>query len=201
MIVRHGHDHSEGPHTATSQLSVIQQTVRLSAAAGVDVWLRGGWALDFFLGEVTREHLDIDFFCRAEDADRLVVLLHEQGFRDDPGPPPEQQRDLTAPNGSEVSFALLSWAADGCPTVAGGAFAGERWPADLLDGGTGQIGDVVCPIVAPRAQIEIKQMMPVWVPGLRRRPKDAEDIARLNHRLSELSAGGPQPPSRTPHPS
>nr|BFE68098.1 hypothetical protein GCM10020092_013990 [Actinoplanes digitatis] len=36
-----------------------------------------------------------------------------------------------------------------------------------------------CPIVSPRAQIEIKEMMPVWVPGLARREKDRRDIALL----------------------
>jgi hypothetical protein len=38
---------------------------------------------------------------------------------------------------------------------------------------------ITCPIVNPRVQIEIKRMMPSWVPTLRRRPKDADDIARL----------------------
>jgi hypothetical protein len=37
--------------------------------------------------------------------------------------------------------------------------------------------------VSAAAQIEIKEMMPVWVPGMRRRAKDAEDIARLRAAL------------------
>jgi hypothetical protein len=42
---------------------------------------------------------------------------------------------------------------------------------------------VACPVISPAAQIEIKQMMPVWVPGRPRRPKDAADIARLRAAL------------------
>jgi hypothetical protein len=42
---------------------------------------------------------------------------------------------------------------------------------------------VRCPIISPHVQIESKEMMPVWVPGRRRRPKDAEDIARLRQAL------------------
>ncbi|UYM25553.1 hypothetical protein NQP46_28410 [Streptomyces albus] len=34
-------------------------------------------------------------------------------------------------------------------------------------------------MVAPRAQIEIKRMMPVWDPSLPRREKDQVDIALL----------------------
>jgi hypothetical protein len=43
---------------------------------------------------------------------------------------------------------------------------------------------VQCPIMGPEAQIESKEMTPVWVPGRPRRPKDAEDIARLRQALS-----------------
>ncbi len=41
------------------------------AGMGFDVRLRGGWAMDFTLGEVTRDHIDIDWFAWADDADRL----------------------------------------------------------------------------------------------------------------------------------
>ena len=48
---------------------------------------------------------------------------------------------------------------------------------------TGRLGDLRCPIISPYAQIEIKKMMPVWVPGLERRPKDAEDIELITAAL------------------
>jgi hypothetical protein len=193
---------------ADDQLRVIGEVVGVCDRAGVDLWLRGGWAMDFFLGEVTRPHRDIDFFCPASDADRLVVLLQGLGYHDeyaappaDPAPAvrssevgdrrpaPGQQRDLVSPEGADVSFALFARDHDGCPTVAGGPYAGERWPADLLDGPIARLGDVRCRIAGPRAQIEIKQMMPVWVPGLPRREKDAADITRLQMALDRRSRG------------
>jgi hypothetical protein len=36
---------------AERQLNLIGETVDLAESAGVEVWLRGGWAMDFFLGE------------------------------------------------------------------------------------------------------------------------------------------------------
>ncbi|MFI7601110.1 nucleotidyltransferase domain-containing protein [Actinoplanes sp. NPDC049681] len=219
------------------QLRVIAEIVGVCDQAGMAVWLRGGWAMDFFLGEVTRPHRDVDLFCAARDADRLVTLLHARGYRDDPGPyadpprpelhetaisthvpdphqpagsplapqppggapsvavpvdgaggrrpAPEQQRDLVSPDGVDVGIALFARDRDGCPTVAGGPYAGERWPPDLLDGPLACIEGVRCRIVSPRAQIEIKRMMPVWVPGLPRRTKDAADIARLQAALDK----------------
>jgi Aminoglycoside-2''-adenylyltransferase len=161
------------------QLRAIGHIVR---AVDAGLWLRGGWAMDFFLGEVTRPHRDIDFFCRDTDADRTVTRLAAFGYRVLPGNP-ALQRDLLGPHDLEVQITLLGRDADGCPTVPAGPYAGARWPADLLDAPPGRIGDVTCPIVSPRAQIEIKEMMPVWVPGLPRRAKDLQDVVRLRSAL------------------
>lgn len=144
------------------------------AGMGFDVRLRGGWAMDFTLGEVTRDHTDVDWFAWADDADRLERALVERGFIPQPGPPRDQQRDLVR-DGVEVSFALLGPGL----TVAGGPYRGEPWPADLLDAPMGRLGELTCPVVGVAAQIEIKEMMPVWVPGLPRREKDMSDLARL----------------------
>jgi len=163
------------------QLRAIAEIVRVT---GAGLWLRGGWAMDFYLGEVTRPHQDIDFFCRDTDADRIVTQLAAIGYRALPGNH-ALQRDLLGPHDLDVQIALLGQDTDGCPTVPAGPYAGARWPADLLDAPPGRIGHIACPIVSPRAQIEIKEMMPVWVPGLPRRAKDREDIARLDSTLRQ----------------
>ncbi len=43
-----------------AQLRVIREIAELFGAAHIRFWLRGGWALDFLLGEITRPHGDID---------------------------------------------------------------------------------------------------------------------------------------------
>ncbi|MET8150377.1 nucleotidyltransferase domain-containing protein [Actinoplanes sp. NPDC049668] len=174
---------------AELQLHAIAEIVRV---AGAGLWLRGGWAMDFYLGEVTRPHLDIDFFCRDTDADRIVAALRGLGYREVPGGAPAGlQHDLETPTGLDVQVALFGEDADRCPTVPAGPYAGTRWPADLLAGPPGRIGAVSCPIVSPRAQIEIKEMMPVWVPGLARREKDRRDVAVLRAAMAarEITAG------------
>ncbi|MFF4966209.1 hypothetical protein [Streptomyces sp. NPDC001037] len=88
----------------------------------------------------------------------------------------------------ESSFALLSKDRFGRVVVAGGPWAGEVWPEGMLGAPVGRIGALRCRITSPRAQIEIKQMMPVWVPGRPRRRKDTEDIARLEAALREQGA-------------
>ena len=71
------------------QLSAIADLLAVARELGASVWLRGGWAMDFFLGRVTREHLDIDWFALAGDGPRVRDRLVEGGFDDvtsaDPG--------------------------------------------------------------------------------------------------------------------
>lgn len=160
------------------QLRLIDEVVGLAERSGVRVWLRGGWAVDFTLGEVTREHRDIDWFTWAATLPTLRAALTEHGFAPTPVTDESVQYDVSK-DGEDLQFALLSHNADGVPTVAGGPYAGTAWPVDLLDARPGRIGAHPCPIINPRAQIEIKRMMPVWVPGMPRRPKDADDIRRL----------------------
>ncbi|WP_405982567.1 nucleotidyltransferase domain-containing protein [Streptomyces sp. NBC_00158] len=169
------------------QLRLIAETTGIAAALGVEVRLRGGWAMDFHLGGPTRDHEDVDWFAWSEDAPALTRALLDSGYEPLPGPPAGQQLDFVK-DGEESSFALLARGPGGRPVVAGGPWAGEPWPPGMLDCPAGRIGDLVCPIVSPSAQIEIKRMMPVWVPGRPRREKDARDIARLEE---ALRSGGP----------
>ncbi|MFD7626696.1 nucleotidyltransferase domain-containing protein [Streptomyces sp. NPDC059851] len=166
------------------QLQLIGETVGIAQALGVELWLRGGWAMDFFLGEVTRDHEDIDWFARAEDAHALTDGLLRAGHEPVPGPPADQQVDFRK-QGVESSFALLAADGSGRAVVAGGPWAGEPWPEGMLDHPDGRIGAVGCRIISPRAQIEIKQMTPIWIPGRPRRRKDAEDVTRLEAALLE----------------
>ncbi|URM90488.1 aminoglycoside adenylyltransferase [Streptomyces sp. MRC013] len=170
------------------QLRLIGETVEIAKALGVEVWLRGGWAMDFFIGEVTRDHTDIDWFAWAKDASPLTAALLRSGYEPLSGPPADQQLDFRK-QGVESSFALLAEDGLGRVVVAGGPWAGEVWPEGMLDASVGRVGALRCRVISPRAQIEIKRMMPVWVPGLVRRTKDAEDIARLEAALREQGTG------------
>jgi len=170
------------------QLRLIAETTRIADVLGVGLWLRGGWAMDFFLGSPTRDHTDIDWFARKQDAEPLTRGLLRSGWASLAGPPADQQLDF-GKQGEESSFALLD--EDGCghAVVAGGPWAGERWPDGMLQGPLGRIGPTACPVISPAAQIEIKRMTPVWIPGRPRRAKDAEDIRVLETALRD--GGGP----------
>lgn len=167
---------------AARQLTVIDDALAAAVACGAEVWLRGGWAMDFFLGRVTRDHRDIDWFAWAGDAATLGAELRRRGFDLVPGLPADEELDAVK-DGEDACFNLLRRDDAGRVVVGGGPWAGSPWPEDMLDAYPGRTGDRRCPVIKPRAQIEIKRMMPVWVPGRPRRAKDAADIALLQAAL------------------
>ena len=63
------------------QLALLREIAQLLGRARVRFWLRGGWALDFHAGRVTRDHGDIDLVARFRRRSRIRKLLEENGYR------------------------------------------------------------------------------------------------------------------------
>lgn len=58
---------------------VVELTCALNAA-GMDVCIGGGWAIDALLGEQTREHSDLDVWLEATAIEGLFRVLVGQGL-------------------------------------------------------------------------------------------------------------------------
>lgn len=173
------------------QIAAISECVSAAGEAGIDLWLRGGWAVDFLIGRLSRPHEDVDFYLRAVDVDGLPELLGARGYTDVTTAPREQQRDFER-EGVELSFALVRELDDGRVVVAGGPYADSEWPTGMLDGPIGELAGIRCAVISVAAQIEIKEMTPVWIPGRPRRQKDLDDIdllRRLPYGRGTISRG------------
>jgi Aminoglycoside-2''-adenylyltransferase len=68
------------------QLRALAETGALLDRVGLDHWLFGGWAVDFYAGSVTRAHSDVDLAVWLRDRDRIHALLEEHGWRHAPEP-------------------------------------------------------------------------------------------------------------------
>jgi hypothetical protein len=65
-----------------SQLEGLRDVVAAFDAAGIEHWLFGGWAVDFHVGEMTREHGDIDLGIWLDDMPRIEEALAAGGWVD-----------------------------------------------------------------------------------------------------------------------
>jgi hypothetical protein len=166
------------------QLELIEEFATVAADAGIEHWLRGGWALDFLLGRVTRPHEDIDLFAWAADAPRLLAVLAQHGYEEVGGPPPEQQRNLEKA-GEEFHVTLLERNELGVVT-AGGRWADSPWPPGMLDGPVGRIGHVRCRVISAEAQLWAKEEVPKAL-GHAQREHDPADISLLREMIAGAS--------------
>jgi Aminoglycoside-2''-adenylyltransferase len=71
---------------AATQLQTIGWLQTLFAVQGIEYWLFGGWAVDFHVGRVTRDHTDVDAAVWQADVARIRVLLEAQGWIHAPEP-------------------------------------------------------------------------------------------------------------------
>jgi hypothetical protein len=78
---------------AERRMRLIGDVLAIATGLGVPVWLRGGWAMDFFLGQVTRDHVDIDWFAWLADAPVLDAALAHSGYRTIGHAPAEPHRE------------------------------------------------------------------------------------------------------------
>lgn len=165
------------------QITLITEITEICATRGIEHWLRGGWAVDFYVGRITRDHEDIDLFAWAKDVSRLVPALTRAGFAEQEGPPPTAQRNFLK-EGEEVQIALLVQNDRGEVAPAGGPWAGTPWPERMLSGHIGHLGSVRCPIVAPQVQMAMKELFRQGRPMMAQGDKHDADITRLRAALA-----------------
>ncbi len=115
------------------QLALLRELAQLLGGARVRFWLRGGWALDFHAGQITRDHSDSDLVARFRQRSRIRKLLEENGYR------VAQLGDLASihfsKRGQDVALAFI-WTDEMAGLVTPGsewlAHRGLRWPEDAF---------------------------------------------------------------------
>jgi lincosamide nucleotidyltransferase A/C/D/E len=61
--------------------SEVVSVVDYLEAAGLPIWLDGGWGVDALIGKQTRPHSDLDAVVELERADAVIARLESLGFR------------------------------------------------------------------------------------------------------------------------
>ncbi|MBV8857187.1 MAG: nucleotidyltransferase family protein [Acidobacteria bacterium] len=131
--------------------SALAELLGLFEAAGIPVWLDGGWGVDALLGTQTRPHKDVDIVLPVRDVPRLRELLAERGFEVVAGKPPDS---FVLADGAglevDVHAATFRESGDGVYRMQNG----EDWvyTAAYL-GGEGLVGGRPVRCLTPEAQV------------------------------------------------
>jgi hypothetical protein len=165
----------------TRQLELLRELSTTLGRERIRFWLRGGWALDFHLGRVTRAHEDIDVVTWARHRSRLEGVLERAGFQPEPSPNPATQL-IFAKHGEELSVLLV--ARNGRDIVVRGL---ETWP--FPPGTFGNVrrslDGVTCRLFSATVLLHEREHHRLWS-GREPRPKDIVSIEMLR----ELTARG-----------
>jgi hypothetical protein len=71
---------------AVRQLEALADVGSLLEQGPFDYWLFGGWAVDFHVGAITRDHGDIDLAVWAGEAEAIRSALISSGWKHKPEP-------------------------------------------------------------------------------------------------------------------
>jgi Aminoglycoside-2''-adenylyltransferase len=133
------------PSLEERQLAAIAEVRDVSQRLAVEVWLRGGWAADFCLGQVTREHADVDWFAWAGHLPSIADGLQRRGWEQVDEPVDDHVDAQTDPtqrtlvrDGVRMSFAAMA--------------PGSGVTALLTDARVGRIGGQHCLTISSESQ-------------------------------------------------
>jgi Aminoglycoside-2''-adenylyltransferase len=69
------------PVDASMQESDVVYVLDVLAIQQTPVWIAGDWGIDALIERKTRDHMDLDLACRAEDETTIIEALRERGYR------------------------------------------------------------------------------------------------------------------------
>jgi hypothetical protein len=155
------------------QLELLSEITSLCVANKIDVWLRGGWAIDFLLGKVTREHSDIDLVSLIQFNSQIEKILTDAGYSSIPVS--ELQTDYVKGN-VDISFVFVIKSDDGM--VIANGFPDWQWRSDSLQFDSLSLQGISVKVLSPQQLLEEKEVYESGT-GRKPRPKDIESMKIL----------------------
>ncbi|MCH7697858.1 MAG: hypothetical protein IH865_02815 [Chloroflexi bacterium] len=134
-----------------TQFELISEITDLFRRARIRFWLRGGWALDFLIGRVTRTHSDIDLVTWRRHAGRIQRMLLTSGY--EVAAVTDQAAIHFAKNGQDIAFAFIKRKKQGRIVTPGREF----WPWPPFPDTVRTLKGIACRTMSVAALLEEKE--------------------------------------------
>ena len=151
----------------------VLEVVKALAAAGVDAWVEGGWAVDAALGESTRPHRDLDVAVPSANFDAAIATLGRLGYATTLDLRPVRLV-MEASGGRSVDLHPVTFDASGFGRQVGEQGRVYDYPADGF--GRGTIGGVSVPCLTAEQLVRFHL-------GYEPQDHDRRDMVLLRDRL------------------
>lgn len=147
------------------QLDILRELNRIFTRIEGQFWLRGGWAIDFLLGEITRPHEDLDLVTWIDQREALEKSLLDAGY--ERFPVSGRQTDFKKGN-VDIQFLYLTHSEDG--QLIPNGLPEWVWRPDALQSERHHLGGMEIRVLSPEQLLEEKEVYEQI--GRTPRPKD-----------------------------
>ena len=162
-----------------SQLKILSEISTICATIDCMFWLRGGWAIDFLLGKVTRPHDDIDLVTWIQNREQLECALAEAGYEQTHVKEQfrERQSDFRKDN-VDITFAYITNNNEG--SIIMNKLPEWVWRDDSLLSQRCIINGISAYVLHPRQLLEEKEVYK----QIGRKPRLKDEVSKnILHRL------------------
>lgn len=163
--------------SAEKQLHIIGLVDEVASKLDIPVSLRGGWAVDFLLGRITRLHDDVDLNAWTEDGDRLQEALLQKGFVLEGTPPEPRTLRNFLKDGVSVQVAFVERL--DALTIYPADYPEYPLSIGLMEGPIIELGGVKSRTATAHALLDAKNKKLFWDEGEQYREKDIVDMKLL----------------------
>jgi hypothetical protein len=162
-----------------SQLKVLAEISTISKTIGIEFWLRGGWAIDFLLGKITRPHSDIDLITWIQNRERIEDELVKVGYEKTPVKEEFRDRQSDFRKGKvDITLGYISRSNDGNIIMNG--LPEWIWRSDSLFSQTFLLNGISAQVLNPKQLLEEKEVYKQI--GRTPRQKD-EESKKILHKI------------------
>ncbi|MGV3467194.1 MAG: nucleotidyltransferase domain-containing protein [Heyndrickxia sp.] len=160
-----------------SQLKVLREISTIFKEIDAEFYLRGGWAIDFLLGEITRPHSDIDIVTWIIDREQLENALLTLGYEQIPVKEEFRNRQSDFRKDTvDVTFGYLTYNVDGSLIMNG--LPEWVWRKDSLLPQEYPLHGVTAKVIHPKQLLEEKEIYEQIGRPYRQKDADSKEILR-----------------------
>jgi hypothetical protein len=171
------------------QLRAIRSVIAVTRAADISVWLFGGWGLDARIGEITREHGDVEFWVERIHAERSKAVLVEAGAKALATQPLEEACEFIW-DGVPFSTAYFDRQPDGSFSQPAGRWSDWLFPPGSFGDEPGVLDGTPVLAMSVSGMLAMKEQFPQLRNGRPWRQKDLDDIEILRQLAAKQKATG-----------
>ncbi|MFD1412629.1 nucleotidyltransferase domain-containing protein [Oceanobacillus jeddahense] len=162
---------------AKNQLVILRELQALFEKHKLQMWVKGGWAIDFMLGKVTRPHEDIDLVTWIQYRECLEEELVKAGYKQLFVKEPfcNRQSDFQKDN-VDLSIGYITYHSDGSLIMNG--LPKWIWCADSLLDENFLLDNITAKVIHPKQLLEEKEVYREIGRPYRQKDEESKKILR-----------------------